>query len=139
MERIEREATINSLTQLESYYQSKYEHYLAMATEAKEHRERVGLLFLDLGRDVVTLEDNSNASGLSDRQQKLGAASHQSLDPEKANLELPQAEPSSPASSVIDEERSASSSVEQMRRWMLNLARTISVIESVSNSDSGKT
>ena len=143
MERIEREAAIESLRGLESYYQLRYEHYLAMATEAKEHRERVGLLLLDLGRDVVTVEDNSNASGLSDLQQKLGAASHQSYYPESAGVELPKAEPDSepspPASGVIDEKRSASSSaVEQMRRWTLDLSQAMSVIESVSNSDSGK-
>ena len=142
MEQIEREATIDSLTQLESYYQSKYEYYLAMATEAKENKERVGLLLLDLGRDVVTAEDNSNASGLSALQQKLGAASHQSKDPERVIQELPQAEPdrkpSPPASSIVDEKRSASSSVEQMRRWTLDLSQAMSVIESVSNSDSGK-
>ena len=142
MERIEREATIDSLTHLESYYQSKYEYYLAMATEAKENKERVGLLLLDLGRDVVTAEDNSNASGLSALQQKLGAASHQSKDPEKVIQELPQAEPSfdseSPASGVVDEKREALSSVEQMKRWTLDLFKAMSIIESVSNSDSGK-
>ena len=142
MERIEREATIDSLRGLESYYQSKYEYYLAMATEAKENKERVGLLLLDLGRDVVTAEDNSNASGLSALQQKLGAASHQSKDPEKVIQELPQAEPSfdseSPASGVVDEKREALSSVEQMKRWTLDLFKAMSIIESVSNSDSGK-
>ena len=141
MERIETEATINSLTHLESYYQSKYEHYLALATEAKEHRERVGLLLQDLCRDVPFGEDNSNAFRLSDRQQKLGGASHRSLDPERVIQELPQAEPSEPASSVVDEKRSAPSSVEQMKRWTLDLSKAMSVIELVSNSDSdsGKT
>ena len=54
---LEREATIDSLTHLESYYQSKYEYYLAMATEAKENKERVGLLLLDLDRDE-SIPDN---------------------------------------------------------------------------------
>ena len=141
MEQIEREATIDSLTQLESYYQSKYEYYLAMANEAKENKERVGLLLLDLGRDVVTLEDNSNASGSSDRRHNNGSTSHQSLDNQRVNLKLPQAEPEreSPASSSLDKKRSASSSaVEQMRRWTLDLSQAMSVIESVSSSDSGK-
>ena len=142
MERIEREATIDSLRGLESYYQSKYEYYLAMANEAKENKERVGLLLLDLGRDVVTLEDNSNASGSSDRRHNNGSTSHQSLDNQRVNLKLPQAEPSfeskSPASGIIDEEREAPNSVEQMRRWTLDLQAAMSVIESVSNSDSGK-
>ena len=140
MEQIEREATIDSLTQLESYYQSKYEYYLAMATEASENRERVGLLLLDLGRDVSYPEENSS---LSDGRHDNGSASHRSLDNQRVNLKLPQAEPDSepspPASGVIDEERSASSSaVEQMKRWTLDLFKAMSVIESVSNSDSGK-
>ena len=142
MERIEREAAISSLTHLESYYQSRYEYYLAMATEAKENKERVGLLLLDLGRDVVTLEDNSNASGSSDRRHNNGSTSHQSLDNQRVNLKLPQAEPSfdseSPASGVVDEKREAPNSVEQMKRWTLDLFKAMSVIESVSNSDSGK-
>ena len=138
MEQFETPAMIDSLTQLESYYQSKYEYYLAMATEAKENRERVGLLLLDLDRDVLTAEDKSNAPRLSNRQQSNGSALHQSLDFQKANFELPQAKPSEPASSVVDEEKEASSSVEQMKRWTLDLFLAMSVIESVSNSDSGK-
>ena len=119
-----------------------------MANEAKENKERVGLLLLDLGRDVVTLEDNSNASGSSDRRHNNGSTSHQSLDNQRVNLKLPQAEPSfeseSPASSVptehqiVGEEREVPNSVEQMKRWTLDLFKAMSVIESVSNSDSGK-
>ena len=143
MEQFEREATTDSLTQLESYYQSKYEYYLAMATEASENRERVGLLLLDLGRDVSDYENNSNASGSSEGRHDNGSTSHQSLDNQRVNLKLPQAKPDmireSPASSVVDEERSVPNSVEQMRRWTLDLAKAMSVIESVSNSDSGKT
>ena len=71
MDRIEKEATIDSLTNLEGYYQSRYEYYLAMATEAKENRERVGLLLLDLGRDVLTSFD-SEASHSSKDIQKMG-------------------------------------------------------------------
>ena len=159
MERIEREATIgsadstslpggglptaiDSLTHLESYYQLRYEHYLAMATEAKEHKERVGLLLLDLGRDVLTAEDNLVESNSSDGLVHNGLGRERSLDRERVIQELPQAEPEfeskSPASGVIDEEREAPSLVEQMRRWTLDLAKAMSVIESVSNSDSGK-
>ncbi|MDJ0589885.1 MAG: hypothetical protein QNJ72_07800 [Pleurocapsa sp. MO_226.B13] len=138
MERIETGAMIDSLTHLESYYQSKYEYYLAMATEAKENKERVGLLLLDLGRDV-SYPDNLVESNSIDRQQKLRAASHRSLDSERVIQELPQAEPFSPDSSVIDEDRKAPASLEQMKRWTLDLAKAMSVIESVSNLDSGKT
>ena len=142
MEQIEREAAISSLTHLESYYQSRYEYYLAMATEAKENKERVSLLLLDLGRDVSSYEDNSNGSGLGDGRQTNGSAPERSLDPSRVIQELPQADPdmtrSSPASTVVDRERSDLSSVEQMKRWMLDLGRVMSVIESVSNSDSGK-
>ena len=158
MEQIEREATIgradstslrdgglptaiDSLTNLESYYQLRYEHYLAMATEAKEHRERVGLLLLDLGRDVLTAEDNSIGSRLSDGRQKLGSASHRSFD-NQSDFKLPQAkpdsEPSEPASGVVDEKRETLDSVKQMKRWTLDLFKAMSVIESASNSDLGK-
>ena len=159
MEQFEREATIgsadstslpggglptaiDSLTHLESYYQSKYEHYLAMATEAKENRERVELLLLDLGRDVSSLEDDSIESSLSNGRPHNGSASHRSLDPERVIQELPSVDPQlepSPAASVVNEKRQDPSSVEQMKRWTLDLFKAMSVIESVSNSDSGKT
>jgi hypothetical protein len=48
MNSTETKAMINSLSYLQNYYQSRYEHYLAMATEAKKHRERVFLLLQDL-------------------------------------------------------------------------------------------
>ena len=135
MERMETGAMIDSLTQLESYYQSKYEHYLAMATEAKENRERVELLLLDLGRDVSSFEDNSVESSLSNGRLNNGSTPHRSLDHERVIRELPQTEP---ASSVVNEKRETLSSVEQMKRWTLDLFKAMSVIESVSNSDSGK-
>ena len=157
MEQIERETVVDSLAHLESYYQSKYEHYLAMAAEAKENRERVGLLLLDLGRDVSTSEDSSIGSSLSDGRatQALepssrdapsrshnGSTSHRSLDHERVTPELPQAEldclGDRNASSVVNEKRETPSSVEQMKRWTLDLFKAMSVIESVSNSDSGK-
>ncbi|MBE9044539.1 hypothetical protein IQ255_08990 [Pleurocapsales cyanobacterium LEGE 10410] len=79
---------------------------------------------------------------MSDGRHNNGSTSHQSLDNQRVNLKLPQAEPefdrSSPAPSVVDEENLAPSSVEQMRRWTLDLFKAMSVIESVSNSDSGK-
>ena len=139
MERIETEVMIDSLTQLESYYQSKYEHYLAMATEAKENRERVELLLLDLDRDVP-YADNLVESNSSDGRQKLGDSSHRRLDNQRVIQKLPQAKPeieSSPPA-VVDEEREDPNSVEQMKRWTLDLFKAMSVIESVSNSDSGK-
>ena len=151
MKQFEKEATIDqrsqitaeldsvvicdSLTQLESYYQSKYEYYLAMATEAKENKERVGLLLLDLDRDVSYSEENSS---LSDGRHNNESAPERSLNHERIIQKLPQAKPSEPASSIVDEEREAPSSMEQMKRWTLDLAKAMSVIESVSNSDSGK-
>ena len=139
MERIETPAMIDSSTQLESYYQSKYEYYLAMATEAKENKERVGLLLLDLDRDV-SYPDNSNASGLNDERLHNGSASHRSLDCERVILELPQAKPKPESSppAVVDEERETPVRVEQMKKWTLDLFKAMSVIELVSNSDSGK-
>jgi|GEM_PF-4683503 len=141
MEQIEREAAISSLTHLESYYQSRYEHYLAMATEAKENKERVGLLLLDLDKDV-SYPDNLAKSSFDDIRHNNESTSHRSLNNQRVNLELPQADPeftrSSPAPSVVDEEKEAPSSVEQMKRWTLDLFKAMSVIESVSKNDSGK-
>jgi len=141
MEQIEREAAISSLTHLESYYQSRYEHYLAMATEAKENKERVGLLLLDLDKDV-SYPVNLAKSSFDDIRRPDGSASHRSLNNQRVNLGLPQADPeftrSSPAPSVVDEEKEAPSSVEQMKRWTLDLFKAMSVIESVSKNDSGK-
>ena len=143
MDRIEREATIDSLTNLEGYYQSRYEYYLAMATEAKENRERVGLLLLDLGRDVLTSFD-SEASHSSKDIQKMGVEQKRETRPfapdERVNFELPQTD--SPkelesAIAVVDKE-SLAESVSQMKEWTLSLAKAMSIIESVSNSDSGK-
>ena len=117
MERIERKATIgsadstslpggglptaiDSLTHLESYYQSRYEHYLAMATEAKENRERVGLLLQDLCRDVLTIENNFVDNGSINRQQNNGSKERRGLNEEKAPYHLPSTE--SPSSKIRD-------------------------------------
>ncbi len=132
---LETGAMIDSLTQLESYYQSKYEYYLAMATSAKENKERVGLLLLDLDRDV-SYPDNLVES------KRTSHGSHQSHYHERIIQELPSAKPeiesSPPASSVVDKERENPMRVEQMKRWTLDLSKAMSVIESVSNSDLGK-
>ncbi len=132
---LETGAMIDSLTQLESYYQSKYEYYLAMATSAKENKERVGLLLLDLDRDVSS-PDNLVES------KRTSHGSHQSHYHERIIQELPSAKPeiesSPPASSVVDQERETPMRSEQMKRCLLDLSKAMSVIESVSNSDSGK-
>ena len=160
MERIETEATIgsadsrsrsdgglptaiDSLTHLESYYQSRYEYYLAMATEAKENRERVGLLLLDLGRDVFTSFD-SEASHSSKDIKRMGGEQNREkpLAPDKrVSLELPQTDFSSSieeSTTTVVNEESQAPSVSQMKQWTLDLAKAMSIIESVSNSDSGK-
>ena len=158
MERIKREATIDSLTHLESYYQSRYEHYLAMATEAKEHRERVGLLLQDLCRNAHYLElESINGS------QHNGSASDRSSDPDPVSraTRVPETVVSSvgckiqrpdllngrnaPSSllpsteSDLEKDSSAAAETEQMKKFHRNLSIAMSVIESVSNSDSGKT
>ena len=139
MEQTEKETVVDSLIRLESYYQSKYEHYLAMATETREHKERVGLLLLDLGRDVEDFEDKSIRSSLSDRRLRNGSALHRRSDPEKVIQKLPQAEPSEAAFGVVDEKKSDPGSISQIKKWTLNLFEAMSVIESVSNLDSSKT
>ena len=145
MERFEREATIDSLTHLESYYQLRYEHYLAMATEAKEHRERVGLLLQDLYRNVLTLENNSIESSSVNGQQNNESKERRGSNDEKASSLLPSTEsPSSLKGDSITangevEESSAAVAPEQMKKFLSDLSIAMSVIESVSNSDSGKT
>lgn len=156
MERIEKEATINSLTHLESYYQSRYEHYLAMATEAKEHKERVGLLLLDLGRDVLILENNFVESGSINGQQNNNneSALSQSSDNGKTPQEtrVPKynlnANPENGSSSLLpstesdpQEESSAQPEPEheQIKGFLRSLSIAMSVIESLSRLDSGKT
>ena len=164
MEQFEREATIgsadstslpggglptaiDSLTHLENYYQSKYEHYLAMATEAKENKERVSLLLLDLDRDAVTLENNSIESSSVNGQQNNRSRLRQSSDNGKASSLLPSTELNEEEDPVtVETERgiqgsdfTSDHSFLQMRRFLKNLSIAMSVIESVSNSDSGKT
>ena len=143
MERIETEAIIDSLTHLEGYYQSRYEYYLAMATEAKENRERVGLLLLDLGRDVLTSFDRE-ASHPSKDIQKTDVEQNRVrpfAPDERVNFELPQTdspkELEESTTTIVDEE-SLASSVSQMKKWTLDLAKAMSIIKSVSDSDSGK-
>ena len=147
MEQTERETVVDSLRGLESYYQSKYEHYLAMATEAKEHRERVGLLLQDLCRDVSGFENNfvDNGSININEQQNNRSQSKKSSDDKKTSPLLPSTE--SPESCEEDsiialcEVDSSSAAIvpEQIKKFMSDLSIAMSVIESVSNSDSGKT
>ena len=142
MEQMETEAAISSLTHLESYYQSRYEYYLAMATEAKENRERVGLLLLDLSRDLSPFP-RQEALHLDRDIQKTGMEQNQDRSfarkDEKTNLELPQTNHKEISQIAVVDEETIAPSVSQMKEWTLSLAKAMSIIESVSNSDSGKT
>ena len=125
MEQVEREMAIDSLTHLESYYQSRYEYYLAMATEAKENRERVGLLL----QDLLRVENyRVELSSIGDR-----TLNQSTISERRVNLEL-----SSLRESKV-EERNASESAEQMKRFLEEISFAMSVIESIVNADSGKT
>ena len=155
-----RKTAISSLQQLESYYQSRYESYLAMAMSAKEHRERVELLLQDL------LEDESyqgeyrlESTSVERKPDELGVSPENGLL--KTELSLPSAKIASVSSteSINDErkrsrlgslfharvddlefkERGASTQVEQMSRLIEDLSSAMSVLKSVFNSDSGKT
>lgn len=119
MEQVEREMAIDSLTHLESYYQSRYEYYLAMATVAKEHRERVGLLL----QDLLRVENyRVESSSIGDRRVNG-----------QVNLEW-----TSLRESKV-EERNASESAEQMKRFLEEISLAMSAIESIVDADSGKT
>ena len=53
------QTAIDSLKDLESYYQSRYEYYLAKATQASQNKERVELLMQDLLKNVDYVEHQS--------------------------------------------------------------------------------
>jgi hypothetical protein len=145
MEQIETEAMINSLSQLQGYYQSRYEHYLAMATEAKEHRERVSLLLQDL------LAPSSHEENyVMEKPQNNESIEATSLDnarvapPEAVNLSpllssAFSAELSSDRARIVEEDSFGALDVKQMKKFLDSLSQAMSVIESISNSDSGKT
>lgn len=125
MEQIKTETVIDSLIHLESYYQSRYEHYLAMATVAKENRERVGLLLQDLERaENYRVESNSPLWQQNNREAPplLSTSTNDSV------VDLP-----------VDEGSSTINNTEQMKRFLQDLSMAMSVIESISNSDLGKT
>jgi hypothetical protein len=84
-----------------------------MATVAKEHRERVGLLL----QDLLRVENYRGQSTISER---------------RVNLEL-----SSLESKV--EQRNASESAEQMKKFLEEISLAMSAIESIVDADSGKT
>lgn len=142
---IETETIIDSLAQLELYYQSKYEYHLAKATEAKENKERTGLLLLDLDNSIIgdqystsVLHSSSNSNGipeLSSQDISSSLGSHV-----VGAFKEPQAKSKERSSQpvVINREKESLSSVKQMKRWTLDLYKAMSVIESVSRIDSGK-
>lgn len=127
MEQIETEAMISSLSHLQGYYQSRYEHYLAMATEAKEHRERVSLLVQDLlahssQEEIYVMEKPHNHQSI------------EALPPPSSPTEL-----SLDPDPVVEEDSFGALDVELMRKFLDSLSQAMSAIESVSKSDSGKT
>jgi hypothetical protein len=120
---------INSLSQLQGYYQSRYEHYLAMATEAKEHRERVSLLLQDL-----LAHSSHEENYLMEKPQNNESSEAKSLDNGRGSPLL-----SSASSTELDEDSFGVVDSSQMRRFLNSVSQAMSVIESVSKSDSGKT
>jgi hypothetical protein len=137
MEQIETEAMINSLSQLQGYYQSRYEHYLAIATEAKEHRERVSLLLQDLWAHSSHQENYLMEK--PDNNQFIEAKSLDNVrgsSPKTDNLS-PLLSLASPTE--LDEDSSEALDAEQMRKFLDSLSQAMSALESVAKSDSGKT
>ncbi len=142
MEQIEREMALESLTNLESYYQSRYEHYLAMATSAKDNRERVQLLLQDLLRNDITSEHHLLESSTINQQHSPQLIEPQNSNNRQTSLELPltaSLSENSFAQKAVDEDNCVPMGATQMRRFLQNLSKAISVIESMSNFDSGKT
>ena len=136
------EAMISSLSHLQSYYRSRHEHYLAMATEAKEHRERVSLLLQDLlthssDEENYLKEKSPNNQSIEAKSLDNGIVTPQNT----LNLSplLSSASPTKLSSApdlVVEEDSFGADS--QMRRFLNSLSQAMSVIESVSKSDSGK-
>ncbi|MDJ0568992.1 MAG: hypothetical protein QNJ53_08075 [Pleurocapsa sp. MO_192.B19] len=150
MNEIERETVIDSLTHLENYYQSRYEHYLAMATEAKEHRERIKLLLQDLLSSPTHLQNyivesrslkgEENNLLIERRSRNNGQINPGFLPSESKLSKLELASITDNVDVDVDvEDSSASNQIEQMRRFLQTLSKAMSVIELVVNSDSGKT
>ena len=126
MERIDRETAINSLKDLESYYQSKYEYYLALATEASSNRERVRLLLLDLAKNVSYPE----YQGLIENKQ--------------VDLNLPRVEQSKLFELTKDEKedssvnRSSDFQPFKLKEVLGGLSQAINAIEFAGKLDQGK-
>jgi hypothetical protein len=100
-----------------------------MATEAKEHRERVSLLLQDL---LAHSSDEENY--LMEKPQNNESIEAKSLDNVRGSPLLSSASPTE-----LDEDSSGALDVEQKRKFLNSLSQAMSVIESVSKSDSGKT
>ena len=139
METEARETVIESLRRLSGYYQSRYEHYLAMATQAKENSERVKLLMLDLSKDISEVEDRGQECN------KLDADRDSETEIVSASIEvnkLYQLEASSESESVVSktqgEDKVKSSQFHQLKQLLQNLSQGMSAIEFASKLDSGK-
>lgn len=117
MEQIETEAMINSLSQLQGYYQSRYEHYLAMATEAKEHRERVSLLLQDL-----LAHSSHEENYLMEKPDNNQSIEAKSLDNGRGSPLLSSASPTE-----LDEDSSGALDVEQKRKFLDSVSQAMLV------------
>lgn len=132
MERIERETALDSLNDLESYYQSRYEYYLALATEASSNRERVRLLLLDLAKNVPYPEYQSL---VENKQVELGLPKVE--QPQLSDLpEDENEEKKEPEYSSVDS--SSNSQSEQLKEVLRGLSQAMSAIEFACRLEQGK-
>ena len=127
-----RQKAVDSLKDLESYYQSRYEYYLAKATEASEYKERVKLLILDLLKQTDYLEHQTvvknrslnSPSFLQETQELLDEESLTQLTPEKEQAD--------------NENRNQPLELNKIKQLLLDLSTAMEAIEFASQLDSGK-
>ena len=100
-----------------------------MATEAKEHRERVSLLLQDL-----LAHSSHEENYLMEKPDNNQSIEAKSLDNGRGSPLLSSASPTE-----LDEDSSGALDVEQKRKFLDSVSQAMLVIESVSKSDSGKT
>ena len=140
----ERETAISSLTQLESYYQSKYQHYLAMAMTAKENLGKIELLLQDLlENESYQGEYRVESTSVERKAEELEVSGENGSAKTELSLLSSKIAPTSPTEVSDDElktkESSALTQIEQMSRLIEDLSQAMSVLKSVTNSDTGKT
>ena len=123
------QTAIESLKDLESYYQSRYEYYLAKATEASEYKEHVKLLIVDLKYTLYlehqTVVENQQVAPqlFQDKGKQLSGSREDEIE------------------KLVDEEnkdRNEPSSLPKIKELIEGLSQAMEAIKLTCELDSGK-